>query len=127
MIKWNKHRINGSYAHGLSFGGYRVRQIPTRICVSRERFGTNIIAGKPSSTVFCCLKVSFTIKWKKKEKLSNRLTAVILKDFRFKNMECSASAHIYDRRGGIVEANSFLVKKNKLFHSLTLRVFVFVE
>ena len=57
------------------------------------------------------LQLSFTIKWKKKEKLSNRLTAVILKDFRFKNMECSASAHIYDRRGGIVEANSFLVKK----------------
>ena len=88
MIKWNKHRINGSYAHGLSFGGYRVRQIPTRICVSRERFGTNIIAGKPSSTVFCCLKVSFTIKWKKKEKLSNRLTAAILKEFRLENMEC---------------------------------------
>ena len=31
-------RINGSCAHGLSFGGYRVRQILTRICVSRERF-----------------------------------------------------------------------------------------
>ena len=31
-------RINGSCAHGLSFGGYRVRQILTRICVSSERF-----------------------------------------------------------------------------------------
>ena len=30
--------INGNYAHRLSFGGYRVRQISTRICVSRERF-----------------------------------------------------------------------------------------
>ena len=71
------------------------------------------------------LQLSFTIKWKKKEKLSNRLTAAILKDFRFKNMECSASAHICDRRGGIVEANSFLAKKKKLFHSWTLRVFFF--
>ena len=59
------------------------------------------------------LQLSFTIKWKKKEKLSNRLTAAILKDLRFKNMECSASAHICDRRGGIVEANSFLAKKKK--------------
>ena len=56
------------------------------------------------------LQLSFTIKWKKKEKLSNRLTAAILKDFRFKNMECSASAHICDRRGGIVEANSLMAK-----------------
>ena len=30
-------RINGSYAHGLLFGGYRVWQISTRICVSRNR------------------------------------------------------------------------------------------
>ena len=50
--------INGSYAHKLSFGGYRVRQISTRICVSRERFETNIIAGKPSSAVICFFKES---------------------------------------------------------------------
>ena len=31
-------RINGSCARGLSFGGYRVMQILTRICVSSERF-----------------------------------------------------------------------------------------
>ena len=35
-------RINCSYAHGLSFGGYRMRQISTRICLSRERFGEAI-------------------------------------------------------------------------------------
>ena len=39
-----------------------------------------IVAGKPSSAVVCCFKVSLTIKWKKKEKLSNRLTAAVLKD-----------------------------------------------
>ena len=47
MIDWNKHlhRINGSYLntpHGLSFEGYRVRQILTRICVSSECFGEAI-------------------------------------------------------------------------------------
>ena len=31
-----------AYAYGLSFGGYRERQISTRICVSRERFGEAI-------------------------------------------------------------------------------------
>ena len=35
-------RINGSYAHGLSFGGYIVRQISTRIYISGERFGEAI-------------------------------------------------------------------------------------
>ena len=35
-------RINCSYDHGLSFGGYRMRQISTRICLSRERFGEAI-------------------------------------------------------------------------------------
>ena len=35
-------RINCSYAHGLSFGGYRMRQISTRICLSREHFGEAI-------------------------------------------------------------------------------------
>ena len=34
MIKF----INGSYAHGLSCGGNRVRKIPTRISVSSGRF-----------------------------------------------------------------------------------------
>ena len=47
MIDWNKHlhRINGSYLntpHGLSFEGYRVRKILTRICVSSECFGEAI-------------------------------------------------------------------------------------
>ena len=46
-------------------------------------------AGKPSSTVVCYFKVSFTIKWKKKEELLNRLTAAILKDFPLENTECS--------------------------------------
>ena len=35
-------RINGSYAHGFSFGGHKVRQISTRICVSGEHFGKAI-------------------------------------------------------------------------------------
>ena len=80
-----------AYAYGLSFGGYRERQISTRICVSRERFGEAIffvdekkktatlfhqsmlvcikqsMAGRLSSAVVCCFRVSFTIKWKKKE------------------------------------------------------------
>ena len=115
--------INGSYAHGLSFGGYRVRQIPTRICISRERFETNIIAGKPSSAVLCCFKVSFTTKWKKKRKSSNRLTAAILKDFGKYGVQ-QISAHICDRRGGIVEANSFLLENKKLFHLFTHRLYV---
>ena len=33
-------RISGSlYAYGFSFGGHRVRQMSTRICVTREHFG----------------------------------------------------------------------------------------
>ena len=124
MIKWNKHRINGSYAHGLSFGGYRVRQIPTRICVSRERFGTNIIAGKPSSTVFCCLKVSFTIKWKKKEKLSNRLTAAILKEFRLENMECSKYQLIFVTAEDVLSKPILFWLNKKLFHRFTHRLYV---
>ena len=124
MIKWNKHRINGSYAHGLSFGGYRVRQIPTRICVSRERFGTNIIAGKPSSTVFCCLKVSFTIKWKKKEKLSNRLTAAILKEFRLENMECSKYQLIFVTAEEVLSKPILFWLNKKLFHRFTHRLYV---
>ena len=35
-------RINGSYAHGLLFGGYIVRQISTRINISGKRFGEAI-------------------------------------------------------------------------------------
>ena len=122
MIKWNKHRINGSYAHGLSFGGYRVRQIPTRICVSRERFGTNIIAGKPSSTVFCCLKVSFTIKWKKKEKLSNRLTAAILKDLRLEIEQfCKYQLIFVTAEGVLSEPFLFWLKKIKKKRKLPYR------
>ena len=124
MIKWNKHRINGSYAHGLSFGGYRVRKIPTRICVSRERFGTNIIAGKPSSAVFCCLKVSFTIKWKKKEKLSNRLTAAILKEFRLENMECSKYQLIFVTAEEVLSKPFLFWLNKKLFHRFTHRLYV---
>ena len=68
-----------------------MRQISNRVCVSRERFGETIffvnnkkktatrfhqsmpvcikqnVAGKPSSAVLRCFKVSFTIKWKKKK------------------------------------------------------------
>ena len=76
-----------------------MRQISTRICVSRERFGEaiffvdvktatpfhqsmpvcikKIMAGKLPSAVVCCFKVSY-----------NRLTAAILKDYRLKNIEC---------------------------------------
>ena len=126
MIKWNKHRINGSYAHGLSFGGYRVRQIPTRICISRERFETNIIAGKPSSAVLCCFKVSFTTKWKKKEKSSNRLTAAILKDFRLENMECCKYQLIFVTAEEVLSKPIlFCLKIKKLFHLFTHRLYVF--
>lgn len=48
-----------------------------------------IEAGKPLSVVVCYFKVSFTIKWKKKEELSNRLTEAILKDFPLENIECN--------------------------------------
>ena len=48
-----------------------------------------IEAGKPLSAVVCYLKVSSTIKWKKKEELSNRLTAAKLKDFPLENIECN--------------------------------------
>ena len=130
MIKWNKHRINGGYAHGLSFGGYGVRQIPTRICISRERFETNIIAGEPSSAVLCCFKVSFTTKWKKKEKSSNRLTAAILKDFRLENMECCKYQLIFVTAKEVLSKPILFCLKIKKtvspFHSSALCVFVFV-
>ena len=117
--------INGSYAHGLSFGGYRVRQIPTRICISRERFETNIIAGKPSSAVLCCFKVSFTTKWKKKEKSSNRLTAAILKDFRLENMECCKYQLIFVTAKEVLSKPIlFCLKIKKLFHLFTHRLYV---
>ena len=80
-------RINCSYDHELSFGGYRMRQISTRICLSREHFGEaifslmkktptpfhksfpvcikQIMADKSSSAVVCYFQILFTIKWKK--------------------------------------------------------------
>ena len=64
-----------------------MRQISTRICISRERFETNIIAGKPSSAVICRFKESDQMEGK--EELSNRLKAGILKDFRSENIVCS--------------------------------------
>ena len=68
-----------------------MRQISTRICVSRERFGEaiffvdvktatpfhqsmpvciqKIMAGKLPSAVVLCFKVSFTIKWEKNRQI----------------------------------------------------------
>ena len=66
---------------------------------------------------------------RKKEKLSNRLTVAILKDLSFRKYRVQQiSAHICDRGGGVVEANSFLPEKITVspFHSSALHVFVFV-
>ena len=102
-----------------------MRQIPTRICISRERFETNIIAGKPSSAVLCCFKVSFTTKWKKKEKSSNRLTAAILKDFRLENMECCKYQLIFVTAKEVLSKPIlFCLKIKKLFHLFTHRLYV---
>ena len=91
MIKWKKHRINGTCAHGFSFGDIECSKYQLYFFLNKY------YCGQTFECSYLLLQLSFTIKWKKKEKLSNRLTAAILKDFRFKNMECSASAHIYDR------------------------------
>ena len=104
MIKW----INGSYAHGLSFGRHRVRKLSTRICVSKGRFGCflslmkivatpfhqsvpicikQIMACKPSGAVVCALK--YRLQSNEKNHPKARLQAAIIKDCRLGNIECS--------------------------------------
>ena len=57
-----------------------------------------------------------------KEKLSNRLKAAILKDFRSENIECSKYQLIFVSAEEVFfETNSFLAKK-KLFHHFTHRL-----
>ena len=46
------------------------------------------------------------------EKLSNRLTAAILKDLRLEIEQCSKYQLIFVTGGGFVEAFSFLAEKN---------------
>ena len=46
------------------------------------------------------------------EKLSNRLTAAILKDLRLEIEQCSKYQLIFATGGGFVEAISFLAEKN---------------
>lgn len=88
-----------------------------------------IEAGKPLSAVVCYLKVSSTIKWKKKEELSNRLTAAILKDFPLENMECNKYHLIFVIAEEVLsQPFPFRLKKTTAlsFHSSALHIFVFV-
>ena len=88
-----------------------------------------IEAGKPLSAVVCYLKVSSTIKWKKKEELSNRLTAAILKDFPLENIECNKYQLTYMIAEEVLsQPFPFRLKKTTAlsFHSSPLHVFVFV-
>ena len=73
---------------------------------------------------FCCLKVSFTIKWKKKEKLSNRLTAAILKEFRLENMEYSKYQLIFVTAEEVLSKPILFWLNKKLFHRFTHRLYV---
>ena len=80
-------RINGSYAHGLSFGGYRVRQRSTRICVSRERFGEAIFFSsmkkkKPDSFTRVCRFASNKI-WR----VNRRVHLIVPSNYRLRSNE----------------------------------------
>ena len=86
-----------------------------------------IEAGKPLSAVVCYFKVSFTIKWKKKEELSNRLTEAILKDFPLENIECNKYQLIFVIAEEVLsQPFPFRLKKQLPYHSSALHVFVFV-
>ena len=66
---------------------------------------------------------------RKKEKLLNRLTVAILKDFRLENMECSKYQLIFVTAEEVSSKPIlFCLKKITVspFHSLALHVFVFV-
>ena len=62
-----------------------MRQISTRICVSRERFGEAIffVDVKTATPFHQSMPVCIM-----EEKSPNRLTAAILKDYRLKNIGC---------------------------------------
>ena len=80
------------------------------------------MAGKPSSAVVCYFQVSFTIKWKKK--LSNRLMAVILKDFRSENLECSKNQLIFVTAEEVLSMPFLFRLKKKLPHRFTYWLYV---
>ena len=64
------------------------------------------------------------------EKLSNRLMAAILKDFRSENLKCSKNQLIFVTAEEVVSMPFLFRLKKKTaspFHSLALRMFVFVR
>ena len=142
-------QINGNYAHGLSFGWYRVWKISTGICVSRKRFGETIFGWKNktkqkknSHTVspeyaglhqtklwrvtFECSRLLFPsfVYDKIEGKLSNRLTAATLKDFRLENVVCSKYQLIFVSAEEVLSKPFLSWLKKKLPYRFTHRLYM---
>ena len=80
-----------------------------------------IMACKPLSAAVCCLKVSFTIKWRKscqRNSIYNNQPAAILKDFRLENIDCTEYQLIFLTAEEILSKTFLAEEQNFLTVSL---------